>query len=81
MNLKKIYNIINPNYALHIQRCDSRPSFGSNSYVFLLQNQFLKADINYTEKISDFEGESQVYEINGGNRNFKVKELEVFQIL
>ena len=81
LNLKKIYNIINPNYALHIQSNGSRPSFGSNSYVFILQNQFLKSEKSYTEKISDFEGESQACEINGGNGYFKVKELEVFQIL
>ena len=81
LNLKKIYNIINPNYALHIQSGDSRPSFGSNYYVFILENQFLNTQKSYTQKITDYKGESQVYEINGGNEYFKVKELEVFQIL
>ena len=81
LNLKKIYNIINPNYALHIQSDDSRPSFGSNYYVFILGDQFLNAQKSYTQKITDYKGESQACEINGGNEYFKVKELEVFQIL
>jgi len=80
INLNKIYNIVNPKYALHIQSYESRPSFGSNSYTFLLENEFLKSKDNYVQKMLDYKGEAKNYEINGGNENFKVSELEVFQI-
>ena len=81
LNLNKIYNIINPKNALHIQSTDGRPSFGSNKYVFLLQNNFLNTTSNYVEKITDYTGENNDYEINGGKQSFKVDELEVFQII
>lgn len=79
-NLKKIYNIVNPQYALHRQSGDGRLSFGSNSYVFLLGNNFLNRNSSTTDKMIDYRGESTEREINGGEKNFKVLELEVFQI-
>ena len=82
INLNKIYNIVDPKFAMHIQSHDGRPSFGSNNYVFLLQNEFLNTTENYSNKrMSDYKGETQPLEINGGKENFCVKELEVFQIL
>ena len=54
INLNRIYNIISPQYALHIQSNDGRPSFGSSSYTFLLQNEFLKSDKNYVQKIVNY---------------------------
>ena len=80
INLNKIYNIKKPEYALHIQSLDGRPSFGSNKYVFILQNKFLTSDNNYVEKMTDYKGETEYFEINGKNKNFKVNELEVYQI-
>ena len=79
-NLKKIYNIKNPKYALHRQSGDGRISFGSSSYVFLLGNNFLNRNSSTTDKMIDYIGENMDKEINGGEKNFKVLELEVFQI-
>ena len=80
VNLKKIYNIKDPKFALHCQSYNGRPSFGSNSYVFLLENEFLSKNSNSTHKITDFYGEKKVSEINGGDKYFQVDKLEVFQI-
>ena len=82
INLKKIYNIKNPNFALHCQSQDSRPSFGSNNYVFLLGNNFLSKNTSKVEAMKDdYIGENKKMEINGGNEYFTVEELEVYQIL
>ena len=82
INLKKIYNIENPKYALHCQSNDGRPSFGSNNYVFLLGNNFLSKEASKVEVMKeDYIGEEKKMEINGGNEYFQVDELEVFQIL
>ena len=80
LNLKKIYNIKNPNNALHCQSYDGRPSFGSNSYVFLIGNNFLSNTSSSTDKIVDYFGETKESEINGGQTYFQVNQLEVFQI-
>ena len=79
-NLKKIYNIKNPQYALHCQSGDGRLSFGSSSYAILLGNNFLKRDSDKTDKMIDYDRENNRREINGGQRNFHDLELEVFQI-
>ena len=81
INLRKIYNIVNPKHAMHIQSNDGRPSFGSLKYVFLLQKDFSKGPFNYVEEMIDYEGESSKFEINGEKRDFKVNELEVFKVL
>ena len=81
INLRKIYNIVNPKHAMHIQSNDGRPSFGSLKYVFLLQKDFSKGPFNYVEEMIDYEGESSKFEINGEKRNFKANELEVFKVL
>ena len=78
-NLKKIYNVKNPSGAMHCQSYDSRPSFGANSYVFLLENNFFSRK-SKTDKILDYIGEKKECEINGGNTYFLVNQLEVFQI-
>ena len=80
INLNKIYNIIKPENALHIQSDDGRPSFGTVSYVFILQNNFLSNNGNYVNKMKEYKGESISYEINGYEKDFKAKEVEVFQI-
>lgn len=79
-NLKKIYNIKNPQYALHRQSGDGRFSFGSSSYVFLFGRNFLKKNSSSTDKMIDYLGENLEREINGGDKNFQILELEVFQI-
>ena len=80
LNLKKIYNIKNPNNALHCQSYDGRPSFGSNSYVFLIGNSFLSNNSSSTDKMVDYIGETKESEINGEQTYFQVDQLEVFQI-
>ena len=80
LNLKKIYNIINPKNALHCQSYDSRPSFGSNSYVFLIGNNFLSNSSSSTDKMVDYSGETKESEINGEQTYFQVDQLEVFKI-
>ena len=79
-NLKKIYNIKNPSNALHCQSYDGRPSFGSNSYVFLIGNSFLSNNSSSTDKMVDYSGETKESEINGGQTYFQVEQLEVFEI-
>ena len=78
-NLKKIYNIKKPKYALHCQSYDSRPSFGCNSYCFLIQNDFL-TNSSISDKMTDYIGEEKPNEINGGNEYFQIQQMEVFQI-
>ena len=81
INLHKIYNIINPNRAMYNQSTDGSPSFGgSSNYIFRITEKFLNNDRNFVDKMKDYGGEIKEYEINGGNYNFKVDELEVFQI-
>ena len=81
INLKRIYNIKNPTFALHCQSVDGRPSFGSNNYVFLLGNNFLSKNTSKVEAMNDdYIGEKKKMEINGGKEYFQVEELEVFQI-
>ena len=81
INLNKIYDIAVPERALYKQTLDGSPSFGFSPYAFIIHNMFLKSDNNFTEKMIHYKGEAKAHEINGGNRNFKVDELEVFQIL
>ena len=81
INLNKIYNIIKPENAMHLQSNDCRPSFGVNKYVFILQQNFLASTENYVEKMTDYKGEKKALEINGGNKKFGINELEVFQII
>lgn len=82
INLKRIYNIKNPKYALHCQSMDCRPSFGSNNYVFLLGNNFLSSNTSKVEEMKDdYIGEKTKKEINGGSDYFLIEELEVYQIL
>lgn len=80
LNLKKIYNIKNPKNALHCQSYDNRPSFGSNSYVFLIGNSFLSNSSSSTDKMIDYSGETKESEINGEQTYFRVEQLEVFKI-
>jgi hypothetical protein len=79
-NLKKIYNIKKPEYALHCQSGDCRLSFGSTSYAILIGNNFLAKYSGRIDKMDDYSGESSEREINGGDKEYKVLELEVFQI-
>ena len=78
-NLKKIYNIKKPKHALHCQSRDSRPSFGCDSYSFLIQNDFLSNN-STADKMTDYIGEEKEIEINGGNPYFQIIQMEVFQI-
>ena len=78
INLHKIYNIIQPNHALYNQSSDGCPSFGG--YIFLIKEKFLNNKRSFVDKMIDYGGEIKDYEINGGNKKFKVDELEVFQI-
>ena len=77
----KIYNIINPNNAIYNQSDTGSPSFGGcNNYIFLICEKFLSNDFNFVRTMRDYGGETKSCEINGGNVNFKVDELAVFQI-
>ena len=81
INLQKIYNIVKPENALHIQSIDGRPCFGSSGYEILLSNTFLNNNGSRVGVMNNYKGETKEYEINGGNQKFKVLELEVLQIL
>jgi hypothetical protein len=79
-NLKKIYKIKNPEFALHCQSGDCRLSFGSTSYAILLGNNFLTKNSGRIGEMIDYSGENSKMEINGGEKDYQVLELEVFQI-
>ena len=79
-NLKKIYNIKEPKYAMHCQSGDCRFSFGSRTYAIIIGNNFLSKFTGRVDKMEDYSGESSDMEINGGERDYKVLELEVYQI-
>ena len=79
-NLKKIYKIKNPEFALHCQSGDCRLSFGSTSYAILLGNNFLTKNSGRIGEMIDYNGETSKMEINGGEKDYQVLELEVFQI-
>ena len=79
-NLKKIYNIKEPRYAMHCQSGDCRFSFGSRTYAILFGNNFLTKYSGRIDKMEDYSGESSDMEINGGVKDYKVSELEVYQI-
>ena len=79
-NLNKIYNIKDPRYAMHCQSGDCRLSFGSRTYAILIGNNFLTKNSGRIDKMDDYSGESSEMEINGGVRDYKVLELEVYQI-
>ena len=81
INLHKIYNIINPNHAIYNQSGDGSPSFGGScNYIFRITENFLNNKNSFVDKMIDYVGEKKNFEINGGNKKFKVDELEVFQI-
>jgi hypothetical protein len=61
-------------------RKDYGPTFCNN--IFCVYDNML-SDGGYCDKNKDscFEGQEEDYEISGGNKKFKIKELEVFEII
>ena len=59
---------------------DYGPTFCNN--IFCVYDNML-SDGGYCDKNKDscFEGQEEDYEISGGNKKFKIKELEVFEII
>ena len=65
---------------MHCQSGDCRLSFGFRSYAIIIGNNFLTKFTGRVDKMEDYSGESSDMEINGGERDYKVLELEVYQI-
>ena len=84
LDLFKIYNF-NNQYAYSIYcRYDLGPYFSSSDCTFLYiynSNGLLFGSNCYTKKGNSFGNVDNDYEINNGQSNFSVVELEVFQIL
>ena len=79
VNLKKIYPVITDQGAIcHIQ--ETCGLCFNNALNFF--NNFLNKELSYVcQKNNDyFKGFSKDYEMNGGKRNFKIIDLEVFQL-
>ena len=85
INLKKIYLPKSDQPSMH---CNPRygPIFGNNNkccYPILVDmggNFFKKGGWSCQKNDCPYEGFEIDYEINGGNQNFGVKEIEVFQL-
>ena len=76
----KIYNYVKGNDAIYHDN-NYGPSF---KYCIYLRNDFSKNE-NYTFDKNNanhhYSGFNRDYELNGGEKNFSVAEIEVFQII
>ena len=80
INLKKIYPAIKGQKVIsHAPESAGLCFYGSLAFYdkFMNQNNWN----SYSESSKYFNGLDHKYEINGGNYNFKFKEIEVFQLL
>ena len=79
LSLMKIYNPMKGKDKYFFLSC-----FGQNFSVFGLENNlFNKSSLNIMTKEDDnnrFSGFTSDYELTGGENEFRVKELEVFQV-
>ena len=76
----KIYNHVNGTHAIYHDN-NYGPSF---YYCIYLQNDFSKNENNTYDKNNAnrlYSGFNRDYELNGGEKNFSVAEIEVFQII
>ena len=84
LDLFKIYNFNNQyGYSIYC-RYDRGPFFSGGDYSFIYiynSNGLLFGNNNYTKKGNSFGNVDNDYEINNGQSDFSVVELEVFQIL
>lgn len=85
LNNKKIYNIKKDQYAICC-RTNNGPSFwdGKSNYAFIwCEEEFFTSKNNHTCRVeeSSFDNIEKNYEINNGEKNFQISEIEVFQIL
>ena len=79
INLSKIYFVSKNNEASIL--CDKNKGPGFIGMFIINDNMFsMKSDIN-PWGIQRYSGESSLYEINGGEPNFYIEEIEVFQVL
>ena len=83
LDLFKIYNFNNKCAFSIYCYCDRGPYFSGGDTFFYIYNSngFLFGNNNYTKKGNSFGNVDNDYEINNGQSNFSVVELEVFQIL
>jgi len=84
INLKKIYLPKPDQPSIHCNPSYG-PIFGNNNsgYLFLVDsggNFFKKGGFSCNKNYCPYDGFEKDYEINGGNRNFDIKEIEVFQL-
>ena len=77
--LKKIYPVIqNKSVICHISNSYGLCFYGS----LVIQDNFMNIkNNNVNGGVTCFTGFSTIYEIYGGHREFKVQELEVFQLI
>ena len=81
LNKKKIYNIINEKPAIYCSK-SCGPCFLSEKscFIYLRYNFINKEQHTCKKSESYYDGLSQDYELNNGEENFRVKELEVYKI-
>ena len=77
-DLMKTYDAIEGKETIYCYP-DYGPTFGYNSDI-LIKNKFLSNKGEVQVKMNRFKT-SQNYELNGGNKNFEFKEVEVFQVI
>ena len=77
---QKIYRVINNRPVI----CHYKNDFGFCFYQSIyFYDSFTKKNGNHISKLmkNNFNGISDIYEINGGKDDFKIEELEVYQLL
>ena len=80
-DLKKIYNIKTDKTAI-FDHIDYGPTFGNNTTIICVLNKMFDYNCCTCDiKSNCFEGFNSDYEINNGESNFYLQEIEVFQIL
>ena len=74
----KIYDAIEGKETIYCYP-DYGPTFGNHSDIQIDNNYFSKKRVVQT-KMNRFKTKED-YELNGGNRYFEIKEVEVYQII
>ena len=79
IDLRKIYPVIKDKTALIYDNCN----YGLCFFGLCFKDNFMNIENNFIGYFiySQFQGLNDEYEINGGEKYLKIKELEVFQLI
>ena len=75
----KIYPIIKGKDAIRCCDCCG-PQFSDNT-IYLRNNFYSRTDNYVNQRNDNYQGFTKDYELNNGNKNFGIKEMEVFQLI